>query len=170
MFRLTASSEPAHCLLFSVYNPHRKLAWTVFPAFSAEVGIKLKALCMWGKRSEHPHSCRLSLLLTRWLCPLLTSPLWEKCFSILMASTLTRSGTSHHLPHTSPGGRRKYPLECGSWIWRDGLVDKNTGCFSQRTWVQFPARTWWLTDICNSSSGGSDALCWPLWALHAHGI
>ena len=37
-----------------------------------------------------------------------------------------------------------------------------------RTWVQFPAPTWWLTAICSSSSRRSNALFWPLWALHTH--
>jgi hypothetical protein len=32
--------------------------------------------------------------------------------------------------------------------WRDGSVVKNTNFF-QRSWVQFPATTWWLTTICN---------------------
>jgi hypothetical protein len=31
---------------------------------------------------------------------------------------------------------------------------------------QFPALTWQLTAICNSSSRDSDALFWPLWALY----
>ena len=34
--------------------------------------------------------------------------------------------------------------------------------------VWFPASSWQLTTVCNSSSRGSDALFWPLWALGAH--
>jgi hypothetical protein len=34
----------------------------------------------------------------------------------------------------------------------------------QRTWVQFPSPTWKLETSCNSSSGDSDSLFWPLWA------
>lgn len=33
------------------------------------------------------------------------------------------------------------------------------------TQVQFPANTWWLTTVCNPSSGVTDALFWPPWVL-----
>jgi hypothetical protein len=35
------------------------------------------------------------------------------------------------------------------WGWRHGSEVKSTDCFFQRSWVQFPATTWWLTTICN---------------------
>jgi hypothetical protein len=39
----------------------------------------------------------------------------------------------------------------------------------QKTQVSFSAPVWWLANICNSSSRGSDALFWTLGALHSHG-
>lgn len=33
--------------------------------------------------------------------------------------------------------------------------------FLQKIHVWFPEPTWWLTTICNSSSGGPDTLFWP---------
>jgi hypothetical protein len=38
----------------------------------------------------------------------------------------------------------------------------------QRTWVQFPVLTWWLTIIDIFSSRGSDALFWTLGAPGIH--
>jgi hypothetical protein len=35
--------------------------------------------------------------------------------------------------------------------------------------VQFPALTWWLPTIYNSSSRGSKTSSWPLWVLHICG-
>jgi hypothetical protein len=47
------------------------------------------------------------------------------------------------------------------WGWRNGSV------LLPRPQVQFPAPTWWLTMICDSSSRGADAL---LWLLQAAGM
>ena len=33
--------------------------------------------------------------------------------------------------------------------WRNGSAAKEHWLLSQRSWVQFPATTWWLTTICN---------------------
>ena len=40
---------------------------------------------------------------------------------------------------------------------------KKTGC-SCRGCIHFPAPTWWLTTVCNSTSRGSSALFWTLYA------
>ena len=40
----------------------------------------------------------------------------------------------------------------------------------QGTGVCFLAPVWQLRTICNSGSRGSDALFWPLWALHTDNI
>lgn len=53
--------------------------------------------------------------------------------------------------------------------WRDGSVIENIGFSTQ---IGLPAPTWWLTTAYFFSSRGlgvSDALIWPLCALHAHG-
>jgi hypothetical protein len=39
----------------------------------------------------------------------------------------------------------------------------------QRTKVQFPVPTLWLTTMCNSSPKGSNTLFWPWWALEKCG-
>lgn len=38
----------------------------------------------------------------------------------------------------------------------------------EKTQVQFPAPTRWITTLYKSNIRRSDALCWPLWALQAH--
>jgi hypothetical protein len=43
-----------------------------------------------------------------------------------------------------------------------GWGDALNQLFFQMTGVQFPAPTWHLTTICNSSCRGSNALFWPL--------
>jgi len=49
--------------------------------------------------------------------------------------------------------------------WRDGSGAKSTGCSSWKLLVQFPATTWWLTTICNSSFRGFNSFIWPSQAL-----
>ena len=64
------------------------------------------------------------------------------------------------------------PLNKGSnqWGWRsDSFSGEERWLPLQETWLQFPAHTWQLTSICESSSGESAALFWSPWELHAHG-
>jgi hypothetical protein len=51
--------------------------------------------------------------------------------------------------------------------WRGCSVVKSTGCFWMVR-VQFPAFTWQLTAICNSSPRGWNTLFYYLWALYTH--
>lgn len=57
--------------------------------------------------------------------------------------------------------------EIEKWGWRAGLVLKST-CCSSRSRVQFLAPIQWLSTICNSSSGGCNALSWSLQAPGTH--
>lgn len=52
--------------------------------------------------------------------------------------------------------------------WRDGWAVKSTGYFCRGPQVQFPAPTYWLTTVSNSSSKTSPTLFWSLLALHTH--
>ena len=46
-------------------------------------------------------------------------------------------------------------LPCACWELNPCPLEEQPVLF-QRTWVQFPARTWQLTTVCNSSSRASD--------------
>lgn len=52
--------------------------------------------------------------------------------------------------------------------WREGLVVKGINCSCGEA-VWFPAPTWWLSTVCNSSSAQGDDLFSPPWTLHACG-
>lgn len=44
------------------------------------------------------------------------------------------------------------------WSWRDSSAVKSRGCSSRRPgFDSHPEPTWWLTNVCNSNSRGSDA-------------
>jgi hypothetical protein len=52
------------------------------------------------------------------------------------------------------------------WGWRDVSVINGT---PEDLGFKFPAATWWLTTMCNSSSRLYDAFSWTLQILHAYG-
>lgn len=52
------------------------------------------------------------------------------------------------------------------WVLKRWLSSEDHWLF-QWTWDRFPAPTWWLNNR-NSSSRGSDALFWHLWAWDTH--
>jgi len=60
---------------------------------------------------------------------------------------------------------------CLQNYWRAGELPQQ--CLLQRTWVQFPVPTRWLTAGCGSSLWGSVAVFWPprapgMQVLHSH--
>lgn len=55
------------------------------------------------------------------------------------------------------------------WLWNGSSTVKRTGCFSRRPGIWFPALTWYLIIISDSSSRGPNTLFWAPWVRHAHG-
>ena len=70
----------------------------------------------------------------------------QMCFSKMLAPGVSSNSAcqtaSKHLPYDAP-------RMTASEGWWDGSAGKNTDCSSERSWVQIPATTWWLTAICN---------------------
>jgi len=62
-----------------------------------------------------------------------------------LGSSLHRDGSAQCW---SPGTHTPASQDSGSLGWRDGSAVKSTRLLFQRSWVQFPATTWWLTTIC----------------------
>jgi len=78
--------------------------------------------------------------------------------SLAFSSTVQRFCWDPVVRHPCRVKKFAYPgsKETGQWL--------KTLLLFQRTWIQFPAPTWWCITTCNSSSMGSDALFWPLQA------